>query len=279
MQRSNRLARVRDNQRKSRARKQQYIEELEQKVAVCNAQAQQKEIEHLIALQKLEAENAKLRSLLLSRIGLTADFLDGFLKNESSPIAAEKIAIPRLQTATSPKPSTTTSSRCAPTTTANVVNSCSVDASKTAVTDCCNGDGLRCAQDSKVQSESHTTPTIWSPEFSAVMTPVDSVSTQPQNLPSTNLSNIKLPSIASLCDCGPDSMVPWPRSESPLGTTTLCEVAQDFIDQYNVRGVDINIIKQRLQSGFRNGDTAGCLVQNNLLFEVLDEISSGGGGL
>ncbi|KAF4965593.1 hypothetical protein F66182_18013, partial [Fusarium sp. NRRL 66182] len=32
-ERLNRLARVRENQRKSRARRQQYIEELEQKVA------------------------------------------------------------------------------------------------------------------------------------------------------------------------------------------------------------------------------------------------------
>lgn len=55
--------------------------------------------------------------------------------------------------------------------------------------------------------------------------------------------------------------------------TTLCDVAQDMINQYNTQGLDLDVIKQRLWKGFRNGDSSGCRVQNNVLFEVLDEIS------
>ncbi|OKL60630.1 hypothetical protein UA08_04163 [Talaromyces atroroseus] len=241
-ERSNRLARVRENQRKSRARKQQYIEELEQKVAVCNAQAQQREIEHLIAIQKLEAENAKLRSLLLHRVGITPDFLEDFLKDESHRTAAagEKIAIPRLKASPSQTPATT-----------NTAKSCSPQLSKSV-------DGS-CAQIPNCQSGSCREP-------SEVM------SVEPTAIQHQTNQSAKMPSIASLCDCGPESTTKWPKSDSSADTT-LCEVAQDLIDVYNIRGVDINIIKQRLWPGFRDGDSAGCRVRNNLLFEILDELS------
>jgi hypothetical protein len=87
----------------------------------------------------------------------------------------------------------------------------------------------------------------------------------------TTTQPVKLPPISSLCDCGPES-AKWPRVESPADTM-LCEVAQDLIDLYNFRGVDINIIKQRLWSGFRHGNADGCRVRNSVLFEVLDELS------
>ncbi|EED20047.1 conserved hypothetical protein [Talaromyces stipitatus ATCC 10500] len=316
-ERLNRLARVRENQRKSRARRQQYIEELEQKVAVCNAQAQQREIEHLIALQKLEAENAKLRSLL-QRVGLAPNVVEDFLKDASQPTVSEKIAIPRLKVTTSLQPSSsqyhtptiksdepytptsvtsitatcTTNVPCAPTNNYDVTrkkpDGCCGPASATDITASCSSSNS-CAPASQyaatmqrtnepcippssesascnnnVSSESLNNSTTPKPLEPPVLIPVDPVATQQQN--------IKLPPIASLCDCGPESISKWPRINSPTNTT-LCEVAQDLIDQYNTHGVDLNVIKQRLWAGFRNGDTNGCRVQNNVLFEVLDEIS------
>lgn len=251
---------MRENQRKSRARKQQYIEELEQKVAVCNAQAQQREIEHLIAFQKLEAENAKLRSLLHS-VGLTPDFLDGFLKDESSPTATEKIAIPRLKPAIS---SQSLPGQCVSTT--NTIKSCPPSSLETV-------DNF-CAKVSKCQGKPCTPSTAGLSEPSGILpvTPADPVATPQQSLPS-NKQTVRLPPIASLCDCGPESITKWPRLETS-SNTTLCEVAEDLISQYNIQGVDINAIKQRLWRGFRNGgENSGCRVQNNVLFEVLDEIS------
>jgi hypothetical protein len=310
---------VRENQRKSRARRQQYIEELEQKVAVCNAQAQQREIEHLIALQKLEAENAKLRALL-QRAGLAPSLVEDFLKDASQPTASEKIAIPRLKAPISPQPSssqyaantTKTDEPYTPTSSISVTAACNknvpcappshhavttmqhdeygtpasstcIDAvynnkdacapppsqyaattqmpnSYTGFEIVCNNN-ISCTQASECL-ENSTTPNHLEPP---VVVPADPVTTQQQQ-------NIKLPSIASLCDCGPESISKWPRLSTP-NNTTLCEVAQDLIDQYNTAGVDLNVIKQKLSAGFRNGDATGCRVQNNVLFEVLDEIS------
>ncbi|KUL90705.1 hypothetical protein ZTR_00249 [Talaromyces verruculosus] len=348
-ERLNRLARVRENQRKSRARRQQYIEDLEQKVAVCNAQAQQREIEHLIALQKLEAENAKLRALL-QRAGLAPGLVEDFLKDVSQPTVSEKIAIPRLKAPISPRsasspyiastikpdePYTPVSSTgvatacnnnvtpapaghypvtvqksdacCGPASSTSVDAVCNNNnypvtmqkpddlASSTSVNTICNNNNS-CAPPSQYAPTAQRVEEAYAPTSSAnfeivcnnnisctqasecldncttpqpleppVGVPAEPVTTQQQQ-------NIKLPPIASLCDCGPDSTSQWPRLNAP-NNTTLCEVAQDLIDQYNTKGVDLNIIKQRLWSGFRNGDANGCRVQNNVLFEVLDEIS------
>lgn len=83
---------------------------------------------------------------------------------------------------------------------------------------------------------------------------------------------LRLPPIASICDCGPGSSNLWPTDESSLNTT-LCGIAEDLIQRYNIQGVDINLIKQRLWPGLRNGGIEGCRVDNNVLFEVLDELS------
>lgn len=345
---------MRENQRKSRARRQQYIEELEQKVAVCNAQAQQREIEHLIALQKLEAENAKLRELL-QRAGLAPGLVDDFLRDVSQPTVSEKIAIPRLKAPISPQstsshhsvptiktdePYTPASSAgaatacnnnapsasashypitmqkpagcCDPPSSTNVNAVCNNNAPPASVSHypvamqkpdgCCGPASSRnvnnnksCAPPSQYaptvqRIEEPYPPTLANFEIvcndnisctqasecmdncatSKPLEPPAVVSADP--VPTQQQQNIKLPSIASLCDCGPGSASNWPSLTTPVNTT-LCEVAQDLIDQYNTKGVDLNVIRQRLWAGFRNDDVNGCRVQNNVLFEVLDEIS------
>lgn len=54
----------------------------------------------------------------------------------------------------------------------------------------------------------------------------------------------------------------------------LCAIAEELMNQYNTRGTDLEEIRQRLWSGLQSGVSGdGCRVQNNILFEVLDEIS------
>jgi hypothetical protein len=64
-------------------------------------------------------------------------------------------------------------------------------------------------------------------------------------------------------------------SNNDLMNTTMCAIADELIDQYNTSGADIEEIRRRLWSGFRSGKTGdGCRVQNQILFQVLDEISN-----
>lgn len=82
------------------------------------------------------------------------------------------------------------------------------------------------------------------------------------------------PGVISDCECNDQDADSWPKDESRFGTT-LCAVAGELIRQYNTLGVDLTDIKKRLWTGFRKEMAAGegCRVQNQLLFEVLNEIS------
>ncbi|KAK4231374.1 hypothetical protein QBC38DRAFT_246971 [Podospora fimiseda] len=58
------LARIRDNQRRARARKKEYVEELEQRIREFEQQRVQATTEVQIAARKVVEENRKLRELL-----------------------------------------------------------------------------------------------------------------------------------------------------------------------------------------------------------------------
>lgn len=78
----------------------------------------------------------------------------------------------------------------------------------------------------------------------------------------------------SVCGCIADDES-WPTNDDILNTT-LCAIAEELVNQYNTRGVDVTEIQKRLRAGFSKGlaEGEGCRVQNNILFEVLDEISN-----
>ena len=79
-----------------------------------------------------------------------------------------------------------------------------------------------------------------------------------------------------VCSCPPDDDdSAWPADEDVLNTT-LCAIAAEMISQYNTRGVGREEIEKKLWAGFRKGLSSGggCRVQNQVLFQVLDEISN-----
>lgn len=59
-------------------------------------------------------------------------------------------------------------------------------------------------------------------------------------------------------------------------STTLCITAYNLIDQQNYRGLETNTIYQWLRQGFRSGYDRldGCRVENGILFSLLDFVSS-----
>jgi hypothetical protein len=71
--------------------------------------------------------------------------------------------------------------------------------------------------------------------------------------------------------CPPESLLPT-SSQSDSGTT-LCSVAYRLICEHNKRGIDMIEIGIRLWNGFVKDDgAAGCKVENELLFSVLEYI-------
>lgn len=202
---------MRENQRKSRARKQEYVRELEQQLAVRKEQTQQKDIEHRLAIQKLEAENKNLKTLLGS-LGVSADLIHQYVTLAGQgTVMDRKVAIPAT-----PRPKKEVVS----------ISSCN-----------------------KVDSQ------LPSPSGDKLL---------PQAEGST----------PSLCSCPAEQSDKW-SSEGDVLNTTLCAIAEDLIVQCNARGTDIEELRQRLSSGFSKGLPGdGCRVQNNILFQILDEISN-----
>ncbi|KAF7588461.1 hypothetical protein BBP40_005687 [Aspergillus hancockii] len=90
------LARVRENQRKSRPRKQEHICVLEQKLVALQEQNHRKDVEHRLTVQRLEAENTGLK-FLLSRVGLSSNTIAEYVQATGDPDMTQKIAIPALR--------------------------------------------------------------------------------------------------------------------------------------------------------------------------------------
>lgn len=93
------LIRVRDNQRRSRARRKEYIQHLEQRLRTFESQGVVAAQEIQQAGRKVAKENALLRSLLVLR-GVTADEIEAFLKShaefppQAMPCSASAISRP-----------------------------------------------------------------------------------------------------------------------------------------------------------------------------------------
>ncbi|KAJ9269920.1 hypothetical protein DTO212C5_4094 [Paecilomyces variotii] len=303
-----RLARIRENQRKSRARKQEYIQELEHNLSVCKKQAHQQDINNRISIQKLEVENAKLRQLL-SRLGVAPPSVDEYLRGEDNPIVAQKVAIPALRrpevnlqaapvesksgcrTASQPPPQPTSQrppnlhesiTEAAKSLQSLASSMAAIEANKKSA--CQQGpcqetqpreqESLRREQPQQKESCcGQIQPEQSQPEQPRTEQPHN---TPPAKSPTSEEACECPPAVEELCGCPPSEGVPesWPSHDTVLNTT-LCSVAGELISQYNTRGVDLTEIRKKLWAGFRKGSSAeeGCRVQNQVLFEILNEIS------
>jgi hypothetical protein len=229
---------VRENQRRSRARKQEHTRDLEQQLAAYKKQAQQKDIEHRLVLQKLHAENRNLR-ILLESLGISAELIQQYVHVADQGMSvARKVAIPVMQHPIEPSaPSSATNSS----TLSHAPGGDQMVAEKPRVKD------RACTLTEAQPTKQHLTQKLQSPE-------------------------------PPLCCPGPGQgeSNTWPgASDDDLLNTTMCAIADELITQYNTRGADMDEIRRKLWSGFRAGNSGdGCRVQNQILFQVLDEISN-----
>ncbi|KXG46992.1 uncharacterized protein PGRI_037380 [Penicillium griseofulvum] len=237
-----RLARVRENQRKSRARKQEYVNELEQRLAVYKEHAQQKDIEHRLAMQKVEAENQHLKALLGS-LGVSSASLQQYLQQaDTGANTNRKVAIPAIRRVEGETPLSPP------------------------------------RRDTRRSNLSMAVPRVYKEEPAAAELPAAVNSTcAPTVVQSTDQPPKKTQKEENpaLCGCRSEGQIPEPASDEDVLNSTLCAIAEEMINQYNTKGIDVDEIRRRIWSGFRGGaNGAGCRVQNHILFQVLDDISS-----
>lgn len=77
------LARIRDNQRRSRARRKEYLQELEAKLRQCELQGIEASAEIQLAARRVADENKKLRGLLIQN-GIADESIEAFLNASPS---------------------------------------------------------------------------------------------------------------------------------------------------------------------------------------------------
>ena len=83
------LARIRDNQRRSRARRKEYLQELEARLRQCELQGIEASAEIQVAARRVADENRKLRGLLAQH-GIPDDHVEAYI--QSSPTADSVIS-------------------------------------------------------------------------------------------------------------------------------------------------------------------------------------------
>jgi hypothetical protein len=223
---------VRENQRKSRARRQDHLQDLERKVLSLQQELDRRDVEHRLAVQRLEAENKRLRDLHFF-LGVQPNVLEEYLRMVDNPVAAQKVAIPAIRRAPSEA-----RSRVADVKSEQI-----------------------CSTEQSPRSESFSSQ-------ESVIGACKPSANEPQ------CEKARATELPPLCACSPDEgLDSLPISEHVLNTT-FCAIAEKLVNQYNARGLDVSEIQQKLRKGFiRSSSEEACRVQNQVLFQVLDEIS------
>ncbi|KFA54144.1 hypothetical protein S40293_07019 [Stachybotrys chartarum IBT 40293] len=80
------LARIRENQRRSRARRREYLQELEQRLRLCELQGVEASAEVQLAARRVAGENKQLRELL-NKCGIGDEHIEQYLQTGITPFA------------------------------------------------------------------------------------------------------------------------------------------------------------------------------------------------
>jgi hypothetical protein len=267
-------ARIRDNQRRSRARRQEHLQDLERRLSECHVACREAELQ-LTAFKEMQIENARLRQLL-EILGVNEHLIHTFVHQDATTASSSgasalrqlkpKIALTPGVVKHTPAPKNEVAGNGPPT------NFAALSASFTS-------------------SPSQPTPfAMWPTNLDAsCLSPQrDSPGTSPGGFPvhepfppqpflpqsqGGTTCNGELYAGGSFC-----CMVFGNKATGPLQAshenTILCSLAKELIDQYNIDGEAFEQIKTRLAAGFALPAHPGesCRVNNQLLFEILTEI-------
>ncbi|KAH7120886.1 hypothetical protein B0J11DRAFT_51280 [Dendryphion nanum] len=265
------LERIRNNQRRCRARQKSYIAELEARVR--HYESTQDQASAVPKLQELMNENESLKRLLNS-LGLDVEFVEAYGKatKRASEIVqtqpkTQRLCEPSLAPASSKHTDTTlqfglTSAMGFE----SAVQETPMELSGVAVA----GDiDQHFLSTNKGSTQEDTFPPCELFDFSAFDTlDIELLQTRPQPQSEAlaqfaeESSAMGIPELAM-------------SMEETLDKTTLCSLAFSLILKNNVRGYSTADIDLKLRVGYRDAATPfeGCRVDNKVLFTVLAEIS------
>ncbi|OCT53676.1 hypothetical protein CLCR_10650 [Cladophialophora carrionii] len=259
--------RIRDNQRRSRARRQEYLADLERRVKECHVNCREAELQRS-AFADLQVENARLRDILKAA-GINPDLVDGFGRhNAAAQAAAHRHIRPKFQppfpgeqadTATTMTQASSPGQCCPPTSTSSQL--------------CASAPALPMDAPGAFGNQ-QAVPFMAAPTTDAMdlsMTADISPTLEGWTLRPDDKESMEIP----LC-CDTFLM---PSGGPPLvddGNTIQCSVAKMMIDQYHPTPTEMEEIRARLAAGFAlpRPSEPGCRVNTQLLFDVLQDMNS-----
>ena len=273
-----RQERVRDNQRRSRARRQERLQELERRLSECHTACRDAELQRE-AFHDLQTENSRLRELL-SRLGVRDEAVERFVRqeNQSHPDPASTAQLlrplkPRFNAPLAPvSAGPSTNDHFPPLAASSPRSSCSPSAAS----------GATCPAGTSAATIDN---------FLETLTPATRAASAESGPPMSLWETVPI-NDSFLTGSFQDGQVNRPpvfhctvfgvKASGPLrppdeNNTTPCNVAKQLIEQCNIVGHDLDKVKMRLATGFapcaRPGES--CRVSNQVLSEVLQEILMG----
>lgn len=286
---------MRNNQRRSRARRREYVAELERRL-------QEYEVNGVPTLNvvpqdtilRLEDENRKLRELL-DRAGVELPLVGTHLNHDDgAPAPAPEVTNSDNRAQSSPETAledlVSLENCILPVLSPAQLEDCHSSYStllmsqkSTVLMPTADGAGM---PDVSADLLAASFLQIPMDEFSSLFDPVQANPSFDPSSTSQSFAGSPLPllyssSLSPLSSSPLSTVRPlYPTESSLLATskldsgTTLCSVAYELVRQHNKRGVDMIEIGIRLWNGFVKGDeVGGCKVENKLLFSVLEYIS------
>lgn len=283
--------RIRDNQRRSRARRQEYLADLEKRLSECQITCRDADIQRA-AFIELQIENTRLRELL-SLAGVNDQFVEHYVSQavaQSTQFPQE--ANPALRqlkpkiAAIDPNRmlSSNASGGVGGSSSSNVNNvfqpssaSASASTSASAPPRRHSHNVMSSTPAMTIPDQTMTTPATSYSNVSSFVPPqsdMSSPATFDWLYQQSPLMQTQSTVESYLCDA---FGMPVRRSSRPADdSTVLCSVAKQMIDQYHIPPQEMDMVKAKLSRGCFQPSFpgAGCSVDNQVLFQVLNELSA-----
>ena len=267
--------RIRDNQRRSRAKKQHHIQELEQRLRDSQIKCGESHAQ-LVIIQDLQHENARLRELL-EATGVDQAVVASFLARRKAPDASGTMESGATLRQLKPKISLEHPQRGQWDARLPIMMSAPAAALDLLAPQ--SHMAMNYADDSfqpRSSLEPASTEDFGSPMLGAHFDVLLPMSMPPRNLTLPSRSSSRQSGF--ICD---SFYVPNSGPlQLPTDATIQCSLARSFISRYGVSGEEMHLVALRLSIGFAAPDASGqgCRVNKGLLMEVLNELGAGAVG-
>jgi len=258
--------RIRDNQRRSRARRQEYLADLERRLSDCHVSCREAELQRS-AFQELQTENARLRELL-TLAGVSHELIDSFVHQNNSdsnhqpdPASSLRHLKPKISAMEPNKsqmaPANPIPTSCASSSASGLVQSMPVHNNYPPNSHY----QYTATQQPPVPPPYNYEATAQTTTFGWLFDPDTTIKAEDPNSP--------------FC-CDTFNIAPTGQLLPNDENAVLCSVAKDMIAQYNVTPQEMEQIRMRLSTGFSKPSFPGegCRVNQQLLFQVLNEVNA-----